>query len=156
MDAKRQDYEARRLQAARKAQGDAARKTRTRDRARAVPAPEANAELQSNIYRRRLITHANAKSKSEKFPPPHRDGALGVYLGASQHIDPAFVPHHVPFSSTLFTSSKEPIQTWSGPLINSTSTGALRKKKHVASDSLEPSKPPGSQTDKNGNTLDRG
>ncbi|KAH1032026.1 hypothetical protein J1N35_044200 [Gossypium stocksii] len=105
--------------------------------------------------RRRLITHANAKSKSEKFPPSHRNRALGVYLGASQHIGPAFVPPHVPFSSTLFTSSKEPIQTWSGPLINSTSTCAPRKKKHVASDSLEPSKPLRSQTDKNGNTLDK-
>ncbi|KAJ0014417.1 hypothetical protein Pint_20612 [Pistacia integerrima] len=50
MDAKRRDDEARRLRAASKAQVDGAKKTRTRDRAvRAIPAPEANAELQSNL-----------------------------------------------------------------------------------------------------------
>ena len=39
-----------RLRAASKAQADGAKKTRIRDRAaRAIPAPEANAELQSNI-----------------------------------------------------------------------------------------------------------
>lgn len=39
-----------RLRAASRAQGDSARKTRPRDRGvRAMPAPEANAELQSNI-----------------------------------------------------------------------------------------------------------
>ncbi|KAB2049650.1 hypothetical protein ES319_A13G191400v1 [Gossypium barbadense] len=145
MDAKRRDDEARRLKAASKAPGDGARKTRTRDRTRAVPAPEANAELESNLDRRRLITHANAKSKSEKFPPPHQDGALGFPLGASQHIDPSCVPPDVPFSTT-FTYSKEPIQTWSGPLVESARNGALRQKKHVAVDSHEPSKPPkGSQ-----------
>ena len=37
------------LRAAGRANGDGTRKTRTRDRPRAVPAPEANAELQANI-----------------------------------------------------------------------------------------------------------
>ncbi|XP_021283542.1 probable serine/threonine-protein kinase At1g54610 isoform X1 [Herrania umbratica] len=158
MDAKRRDDEARRLRAAGKAQGDGARKTRTRDRARAIPAPEANAELQSNLdQRRRLITHANAKSKSEKFPPPHQDGALGFPLGASHHIDPAFVPPDVPFSTTSFTYSKEPIQTWSGPLVDSASMGAPRRKKNVAGDLHEPSKlPTGSQKDKSGDTRVKG
>jgi cyclin-dependent kinase 12/13 len=32
-----------------RANGDGTRKTRTRDRPRAIPAPEANAELQANI-----------------------------------------------------------------------------------------------------------
>ncbi|PKI59006.1 hypothetical protein CRG98_020574 [Punica granatum] len=52
------------------------KKTRARDRGpRAIPAPEANAELRANLdQKRRLITRANAKSKSEKFPPPHQDG----------------------------------------------------------------------------------
>ncbi|KAK4477921.1 hypothetical protein RD792_017186 [Penstemon davidsonii] len=78
MDAKRRDEEARRLRAVGKTQADGVRKPRTRERAmRAMPAPEANAELQANIDRQRLITHANAKSKSEKFPPPHQDGGLG-------------------------------------------------------------------------------
>ena len=38
-----------RLRAANKAQGDAGRKPRQRDRPRAMPAPEANAELQANL-----------------------------------------------------------------------------------------------------------
>ncbi|KAA8536939.1 hypothetical protein F0562_029417 [Nyssa sinensis] len=142
MDAKRRDDEARRIRAASKAQGDGAKKTRTRDRAaRAIPAPEANAELQSNLDRRRLITHANAKSKSEKFPPPHQDGGLGVPLGASHHIDPAIVPSDVPFSSTLFMYSKDPVQNWSGPLVDPASVGAARRKKHAAGDGRQPAKP---------------
>ncbi|XP_020867358.1 probable serine/threonine-protein kinase At1g54610 isoform X1 [Arabidopsis lyrata subsp. lyrata] len=137
MDAKRRDEETRRQRAASKAQGDGARKNRHRDRSnRALPAPEANAELQSNVdQRRRLITHANAKSKSEKFPPPHQDGgAMGVPLGASQHIDPTFIPRDmVPsFTSSSFNFSKdEPptqVQTWSGPLGHPI-TGISRKKK---------------------------
>ncbi|CAF1728711.1 hypothetical protein HID58_086101 [Brassica napus] len=136
MDAKRRDEETRRQRAASKAQGDGARKNRHRERSnRALPAPEANAELQSNVDRRRLITHANAKSKSEKFPPPHQDGgAMGVPLGASQHIDPTFVPPDMAssFTSTSFNFSKdEPptqVQTWSGPLGHPI-TGISRRKK---------------------------
>ncbi|KAK8605191.1 hypothetical protein V6N13_082642 [Hibiscus sabdariffa] len=155
MDAKRRDDEARRIRAADKAQGDAAKKTRTCNRARAIPAPEANAELRSNLdQRRRLISHANAKSKSEKFPPPHQDAALGNPLGASHRIDPALVPPDIPFSSTSFNYSKEPIQTRSGPLVESANTGAPRRKKHIAGgDSHEPS---GSQNSKSGDTRIKG
>ncbi|THF98642.1 hypothetical protein TEA_008908 [Camellia sinensis var. sinensis] len=125
------------IRAANKAHGDGPKKTRTRDRAvRAMPAPDANAELQSNLDRRRLITHANAKSKSEKFPPPHQDGALGVPLGASHHIDPAFVPPDIPFSSTSFTYSKEPVQNWSGPLVDPVAV-ASRGKKYAARESTK-------------------
>ncbi|KAJ9185904.1 hypothetical protein P3X46_005480 [Hevea brasiliensis] len=147
MDAKRRDDEARRLRAAAKAQGDNAKKQRTRERvARAMPAPEANAELQPNIDKRRLINHANAKCKSEKFPPPHQDGALGYPLGSSQHIDPAFVPTDVRYSSTSFTYSKEPVQTWSGPLVD---PGAPRRKKNATGDTRESSKTSsGTQRDK--------
>lgn len=131
MDARLRDDEARRSRAAGKANADGARKTRQRDRiARAMPAPEANAELQANIDRRRLISHANAKSKSEKFPPPHQDGALGYPLGSSQYIEPPFDPPEVPFSTTNFSYAKEPLQTWSGPLVNPGAVGAPRKKKH--------------------------
>lgn len=138
MDAKRRDDEARRQRAAAKAQGDGARRNRARDRGvRAIPAPDANAELQSNVDRRRLISHANAKSKSEKFPPPHQDGALGVPLGASHHIDPSLVPPDVPFSSTSFTYSKEPVQNWSGPLVDPANGGAGRRKKNAANDARE-------------------
>ncbi|XP_028780861.1 probable serine/threonine-protein kinase At1g54610 [Neltuma alba] len=141
MDAKRRDDEARRLRAASKAQIDGAKKPRTRERAKAIPAPEANAELQSNIDRRRLISHANAKSKSEKFPPPHQDGQLGYPLGASNHIDPDIVPPDVAFSSTSFTYSKEPFQAWSGPIGNTAAIDApKKKKKHTAADTLDLSK----------------
>lgn len=85
------------------------------------------------LQRRRLITHANAKSKSEKFPPPHQDGTLGYPLGSSHHMDPSFDPPDVPFSSN-FSYGKPPIQTWSGPLAEAGPTGGrttgTRRKKH--------------------------
>ncbi|EOA30175.1 hypothetical protein CARUB_v10013293mg [Capsella rubella] len=115
IDAKRRDEEYRRQREARKAQGESGRRMRPRERARrAMPAPEANAENQSNIDRLRLITHANAKSKSEKFPPPHQDGSLGFQVGSSRRLDPS----EIPYSTNSFTSSysKEPFQSWSGPL----------------------------------------
>ncbi|KAI3505737.1 hypothetical protein L1887_27938 [Cichorium endivia] len=135
MDAKLRDEEARRLRAAGKTNGDGVKKSRTRERPqRAMPAPEANAELQVNIDRRRLITHANAKSKSEKFPPPHQDGTMGYPLGSSHHMDPTFDPPDVPFSSN-FSYGKPPIQTWSGPLVDPGPTGRTRRKKHSDSSS---------------------
>ncbi|KAJ8767541.1 hypothetical protein K2173_017610 [Erythroxylum novogranatense] len=128
MDAKLRDEEARRLRAAGKTHADGV-KARHRDRAvRGIPAAEANAELQANLDRRRLITHANAKSKSEKFPPPHQDGTLGYPLG-SAHMDPVFDPPEVPFSSMNFSYAKAPIQTWSGPLVDPTAVGASRRKR---------------------------
>ncbi|XP_066391464.1 probable serine/threonine-protein kinase At1g54610 [Miscanthus floridulus] len=130
MDAKRRDEQARRLRAAGgRANGDGTRKTRTRDRPRAVPAPEANAELQANIDKRRLITHANAKSKSEKFPPPHQDGALGFPLGCSNHMEPSFEPPDPSFS-TIFPYDKSAVPTWSGPLADSAASN--QKRKHPA------------------------
>lgn len=134
MDAKRRDEEARRLRAAGKAHADV-KKPRTRDRGiRAIPAPEANAELQVNIDRRRLITHTNAKSKSEKFPPPHQDGGMGYPLGSSLHNDPTYDPPDVPFSSMNFSYAKEPIQTWSGPLADSDVSAPGRKLKQSKKD----------------------
>lgn len=134
IDAKKRDEEARRLRAPKKAQGDGTRKARASNHHRAArgnPAPEANAELQSNIDRRRMITRANAKSKSEKFPPPHQDGGgLGFPLGASHHIDHTIAPSNVPFSSNSFAYSKEPVQSLSGPLFDSSSTGDPKQKKH--------------------------
>ncbi|KAG7018642.1 putative serine/threonine-protein kinase [Cucurbita argyrosperma subsp. argyrosperma] len=135
MDAKLRDEEARRLRAAGRSNADGVKKSRARDRAvRAIPVPEANAELQANLDRRRLITHANAKSKSEKFPPPHQDGALGYTLGTSHHIDPIYDPPDVPFSSMNFSYPKANIHTWSGPLMDPAAVGAPRRKKHTAGD----------------------
>ena len=130
MDAKLRDEEARRLRAAGKANADGVKKSRPRERVgRGIAVPEANAELQANIDRRRLITHSNAKSKSEKFPPPHQDGALGYPLGSSHHMDPVFDPPDVPFSSTNFSQPKANIQTWSGPLVDPSGVGVPRRKK---------------------------
>ncbi|OEL24519.1 putative serine/threonine-protein kinase [Dichanthelium oligosanthes] len=112
-----------------RANGDGARKTRTRERPRAVPAPEANAELQANIDKRRLITHANAKSKSEKFPPPHQDGALGYPLGCSNHMEPAFEPPDPSSFSTVFPYEKGAVPTWSGPLADNAAGNQKRKHK---------------------------
>ncbi|XP_042054957.1 probable serine/threonine-protein kinase At1g54610 [Salvia splendens] len=139
MDARRRDEEARRLRAAGKTQADGAKKPRARERAtRGAPAPEANAELQANIDRRRLISYANAKSKSEKFPPPHQDGGLGYPVGASQHLDPTYNPPNVPLSSTNFSYPKDPMQAWSGPLADPAAVGAPRRRpKPTKKDSRE-------------------
>ncbi|XP_047310719.1 probable serine/threonine-protein kinase At1g54610 [Impatiens glandulifera] len=130
MDAKRREEEARRLRAAGKVLGgDVAKKNRNRDRsaaAKAVPAPEANAELQANIDKRRMITHSNAKSKSEKFPPPHEDGKLGYPIEDSNKIEVPIVS----FSSTNFSLTKASVQTWSGPLMDPGAIGAPKRKKH--------------------------
>ncbi|XP_042422203.1 probable serine/threonine-protein kinase At1g54610 [Zingiber officinale] len=133
MDAKLRDEEARRLKAAGgKANVNGVKKTRTRNRAmRAIPAPEANAELQVNMDRWRMITRSNAKSKSEKFPPPHQDGALGYPLEASHHMDPSFDPPEASFS-TVFPYQKSEVATWSGPLVDPVAVGHPRRKKKTA------------------------
>ncbi|KAL4566708.1 hypothetical protein LXL04_030830 [Taraxacum kok-saghyz] len=80
LDVKLRDEEARRQRglSVKSHNADGNRRTRARDRgSRAVPAPEANAEIQSNLDKRRVVTEANAKSKSEKFPPPHQDANVG-------------------------------------------------------------------------------
>ncbi|TVU47040.1 hypothetical protein EJB05_06618, partial [Eragrostis curvula] len=145
IDAKRRDEEARRFvtltlvslfristllrAAGGRANGDGVKKTRTRDRPKAVPAPEANAELQVNIDKRRLITHATAKSKSEKFPPPHQDGAVGVPLDSSNHMDPLYEPPDPSSFSTVFAYEKGAVPTWSGPLVDPSAV-ANQKRKH--------------------------
>ncbi|XP_078159732.1 protein kinase superfamily protein [Carex rostrata] len=141
MDAKRRDEEARRLRAAGRNNTEGTKKTRTRERPRAVPAPEANAELQANIDRRRLISHANAKSKSEKFPPPHQDGALGFPLGSSHHIEPPFEgdPADTSFSTVFpYQKGTAPIASWSGPLVDP-AQAANGKRKKKSSRSKQPS-----------------
>lgn len=95
MDAKMRDGESRRQRAAsgKVRSGDGTRKTGIRDReGRAVPAPEANAELPVNLQKRRMISQSNAKSKSEKFPPPHEDGAVGFPMEPPGQVQPSFEP----------------------------------------------------------------
>ncbi|KAL2935591.1 hypothetical protein RDABS01_018709 [Bienertia sinuspersici] len=66
MDVKLRDEAARRERglSGKTSTADGAKKARMRDRA--------------GRARMRFVTQANAKSKSEKFPPPHQDGAVGV------------------------------------------------------------------------------
>ncbi|WVZ25563.1 hypothetical protein V8G54_004107 [Vigna mungo] len=83
---------------------DGAKRVRVRERSLAIPAPEANAEIQSNLDRWRVVTHANAKSKSEKFPPPHQDGAVGYPLDASNKGAVSFGATETSTTSTIFHS----------------------------------------------------
>ncbi|KAK1422402.1 hypothetical protein QVD17_25499 [Tagetes erecta] len=80
LDVKLRDEEARRRKVltAKSQVVDGDNKTRTRDHVgRAIPAPEANAEIQSNLDRWRVASQPELKSKSEKFPPPHQDANVG-------------------------------------------------------------------------------
>ena len=50
------------------------------------------------------MTHANAKSKSEKFPPPHQDGAVGYPSDASNKGTVSFGASGASFGSALLNS----------------------------------------------------
>ncbi|XP_020232897.1 probable serine/threonine-protein kinase At1g54610 isoform X2 [Cajanus cajan] len=104
LDVKLRDEEARRQKAlnGKASAVDGTKKVRTRERGRAIPAPEANAEIQTNLDRWRVVTHANAKSKSEKFPPPHQDGAVGYPQDASNKGPVSFGAPDTSFSSGIF------------------------------------------------------
>lgn len=107
LDVKRRDEEARRQRGLNgKAQAvDGTKKVRNRDRvSRAMPAPEANAELQTNLDRRRVVIEANPKSKSEKFPPPHEDAAVG-YPHDTHNGPVSFGASDSSFSSSVFDSN---------------------------------------------------
>ncbi|KAJ6838139.1 putative serine/threonine-protein kinase [Iris pallida] len=135
LDAKLRDEEARRLRAANgRANGNKGKKPQTRDRApRGIPAAEATAKLQA-IDRRRLITRANAKCKSEKFPPPHEDGAVGFPMGSLNHMDPSLeAPDHSSLT-TVFPYRKGSISTWSGPLVDPASVIFPKRKRSTKRD----------------------
>lgn len=57
-----------------------------------------------NFQKWRVVTQANAKSKSEKFPPPHQDGAVGHPLDSSHKGPVSFGTTDSSFSSALFNS----------------------------------------------------
>ncbi|KAH6797187.1 Protein kinase superfamily protein [Perilla frutescens var. hirtella] len=109
MDLKLRDEAARRQRGlGRKSHNtDGNRRTRVHNKViRAIPAPEANAELQTNLNRLRMVSDGKAKSKSEKFPPPHQDGA-GAVGGASQNggrgpLSFASADDDASFSSSIF------------------------------------------------------
>lgn len=80
-----------------------------------------------------MITHANAKSKSEKFPPPHQDGGTGNPLGSCHHMEPMFEHQDASFS-TVVPIEKGTSQTWSGPLFDPAALGQSRRKKQTTLD----------------------
>jgi cyclin-dependent kinase 12/13/sacsin len=58
------------------------------------------------------MTQANAKSKSEKFPPPHQDAAVGHPMDASHKGGPvSFGPSDSSFSSSIFDSKSSSIKS---------------------------------------------
>ncbi|KAJ6806288.1 putative serine/threonine-protein kinase [Iris pallida] len=72
-----------------KAQGR--RKARVHDHlSKAVPAPEENAELQVNLNRW-MMARMNVTTQSEKFPPPHQDGAVGIITASFVVYDTSLV-----------------------------------------------------------------
>ncbi|KAI3463585.1 hypothetical protein Pfo_020248 [Paulownia fortunei] len=105
MDIKLRDEEARRQRGlgAKPHSIDGNRRVRVRDKVtRAIPAPEANAELQTNLDRLRIMSDAKARSKSDKFPPPHQDAAVGHPLDASQNGPVSFGAADTSFTSSIF------------------------------------------------------
>ncbi|XP_038895518.1 probable serine/threonine-protein kinase At1g54610 [Benincasa hispida] len=120
LDVKLRDEEARRqrgLSGKATAVDGGGRRVRVRDRiGRAVPAPEANAEIQANLDRWRNVTNANGKSKSEKFPPPHQDGALGYPPHeTSQRGQLSFGAVDTSFSSSIFSSKSGSVKSSAAP-----------------------------------------
>lgn len=108
MDVKLKDEEARRQRglSAKSSIVDGNRRMRPRDRvSRAIPAPEANAELPANLERWKVLNQVNAKSKSEKFPPPHQDGAVGHPVDKLHNVLPiSFGASDTSFVSSTFES----------------------------------------------------
>ncbi|KAJ1417866.1 Serine/threonine-protein kinase, active site [Sesbania bispinosa] len=131
LDVKLRDEEARRQKALNgKANAvDGTKRVRARERGRAIPAPEANAEIQTNLDRWRVVTHANAKSKSEKFPPPHQDGAVGYPHDASDKGPVSFGAPDASFSSGIFNTKP------SGPVRSHDAAGHYRGTKTKKEDS---------------------
>ncbi|MCO5562440.1 hypothetical protein L7F22_016068 [Adiantum nelumboides] len=86
-DAKLRDEEARRQRAAggRVHGVDIAKKAAYTSKA--LPAPDANAELAVSIQKRRLSSHTTSKSKSEKFNPKQDDSAVGFPIDPPRPAD---------------------------------------------------------------------
>ncbi|KAJ3671823.1 hypothetical protein LUZ60_007902 [Juncus effusus] len=72
-------------------------------KSRAVPVPDANAELQVNLHRKMYRLN---ETKSEKFPPPHQDGAVGVKMGNSHALPLSFIAMDTSFTSTDFMAKR--------------------------------------------------
>nr|QYW07108.1 cyclin-dependent kinase like 9 [Dimocarpus longan] len=131
MDVKLRDEEARRQRGpgGKTNPVDGARRVRVRDRtSRAIPAPEANAEIQANLDRWRVVNQANAKSKSEKFPPPHQDGAVGHPQDASHKAPLSFGGPDIFISSSTFNTKS------SGSAKSTGSVGGPSRRRRTSKD----------------------
>lgn len=138
MDAKMRDEEARRQRAGPgRSRADTSKRMGRERPHKAIPAPEANAEIQANIQRRRMIAQSQGKSKSEKFPPAHEDGVVGFPLEPSRPGQGGVARpsrHLVP--TTMATQS--------GPM---GARGHNRRKKKVGEDGrMAPPRPPSRTT----------
>ncbi|XP_042486610.1 probable serine/threonine-protein kinase At1g09600 isoform X2 [Macadamia integrifolia] len=83
-DAKLRDEEARKQKAAGKGRGHESTRRGSRD-SRAVPAPDANAELQASLQKRE--GQSNPKISSEKYNP-HEDGGSGFPIEPPRRVVP--------------------------------------------------------------------
>ncbi|MCO5592015.1 hypothetical protein L7F22_046009 [Adiantum nelumboides] len=136
MDAKMRDEEARRQRAGTgRSRADTSKRTGRERAHRAIPAPEANAEMQANIQaRRRALAQSQGKSKSEKFPPAHEDGVVGFPLEPSR-------PGQGGIARPLRHMVPTTIVTQSGPM--GSARGPSRRKKKVGEDGrMAPPRPP--------------
>ncbi|XP_039048987.1 probable serine/threonine-protein kinase At1g54610 isoform X2 [Hibiscus syriacus] len=117
IDVKLRDEEARQRSRTGKVNAvDGTRRINVRERpTRAVPALKANAEIQVNLDKWRVMTQTNAKSKSEKFPPPHQDGAVGHPVDASNKGPVSFGASNASFSSSIFNSKSSRFAKSSAP-----------------------------------------
>ncbi|XVE63727.1 hypothetical protein DITRI_Ditri07aG0043000 [Diplodiscus trichospermus] len=136
MDVKLRDEEARgqRGIASKVNAVDGARRIKVRERAsRAIPAPEANAEIQANLDKWRVMTQTNTKGKSEKFPPPHQDGAVGNPVDESSRKGPvSFGSSNTSFSSSIFNSKSSGVAKSSGSTGSDPSRRKTNKDSHTA------------------------
>ncbi|OVA17420.1 Protein kinase domain [Macleaya cordata] len=143
MDVKLRDEEARRQRglSGKGNVGDASKRVRGRDRGdRAVPAPEANAELQVNLdRRRRLLAEVNTKSKSEKFPPPHQDATVGFPLDTSRNGPVSFIAPDTSFTSSIFEPNSSRV-SHSNSLRNPAAVGGHRRKAKKEDPQMAPSR----------------
>eukprot|EP00250_Pteridium_aquilinum_P005580 c15652_g2_i1 orf=225-2261(-) len=121
LDAKIRDEETRRQRnLGEKTQDDApVKRTRDHRSSRAIPAPEANAELQINLQKRRVSIQPTVPSRSEKFPQPHEDGASQSFVMEPPHQGQSYVASRVAMPPALSSRS--------GPL--GPPTGGPRRRK---------------------------
>eukprot|EP00249_Psilotum_nudum_P019093 c27097_g1_i1 orf=683-3064(+) len=136
LDAKLRDEEARRQRAAGgRARGlDATKKTGSRENSsRAVPAPDANAELAASLQKHRMSSHGAQMSRSEKFNPQQDDTATGF------PIDP---PRQTEGDGGGRVHVSHPAVGRSGPQPNAELTGARgRKQKEEEETVIVPPRP---------------